>query len=204
MPDIFLYGGEANPQDIKLRDPTTTGGVAGTATPAGLAIALSRGTSAVTGAGNIAATGRSITLTLGTVVATGGSAATPTGQAITFGRGTTTQTGAGTTAPSGQPITLSLGTAVATGDAVQPPADTGSGGSGKRWNFFRRAPAKTGRVFVRGHGITLQLGQVKATGGAGAFPPGLHYGLPTLRAEIRGIQNPTDEQLIAAWELLQN
>ena len=27
MTDIFLFSGEANPQDIKLRDPTTSGGV---------------------------------------------------------------------------------------------------------------------------------------------------------------------------------
>ena len=26
MPDIYLYSGEANPNDIKLRDPTTSGG----------------------------------------------------------------------------------------------------------------------------------------------------------------------------------
>jgi len=163
LTDIFLKSGEANPNDIRLVDPTTAsspgGGVTVNAVGAALAIAL--GTVAVIGADNTSAVGRQLTVILGTETVTGGAGAQTTGLSLTSTVGTVTVTGGDNTAALGLSMTISLGTVTVQGDFVPPPPDVPGGGGGRgAGHVWEEIAPVTANAEPTGLQMRIQLGRV--------------------------------------------
>lgn len=131
MPDIFLYGGEANPNDIELRDPTVadSGAITGTG-----AIAFRVAALAATALETFTATA-SETFAHPALAVTGAERFTATG-AETFGVAAL----AGTGNVSALAITgtgaIAFGAPALSGIAATPVVSTGVGGGGKLIRVF--------------------------------------------------------------------
>ena len=196
------------------------GGTDGTANLTGVSSALSAGTITATGAATASITGGTSSASAGTIAATGQATASVTGATSSLSAGTIGSTGDAFAVISGTGSTASVGSIVAIGDAnvdlsgVTTTAEAGDivatgGDSGEAtqygiaWLFDRqRKPKKNGEAKLVGASARASCGQIIATGDARAGVVGLIANGFAGRIEARGIQNPTDEQLLAAMELL--
>lgn len=146
--------------------------------------------------GTASLTGATSTLSAGTIVAAGDASAVMTGTGTEFSAGTITATGNGMASVNGQTATVTVGEVVASGESQ---AVAGGG-----WFWFSREPRRrNGRAYLRGSACHASAGRI--TSGVSVLAT-LQPGAIAMRAGIvaaRGIQNPTDEQLLAALELMQ-
>lgn len=119
--DLFLTGGEPNPNDVRLTDPTTGGSVNGTATPDGISAIASVGTVVATGDAVIAAVGVTTQSDVGSALETGDAQVSPAGVSMTAAVGTTVESSDATVAPAGVSMLADVGSASVQGDGLATP-----------------------------------------------------------------------------------
>lgn len=119
MPDIYLYAGEPNLNDIRLRDPTVLvgGGVDGTASPAVLASLSTIPVASLAGSSNYTASVQSLVIAVQSHVLSGSAMTSPSVLAASFAVQSPVATADSITVATVQSATLSIQSASASGTA---------------------------------------------------------------------------------------
>lgn len=163
MPDVFLYPGEANPSDVKLRDPTVAGAghVVNTLT-------ANPGQVDITGTNAGALATRRVTASSGSLVIVGTNAGVIANRRVTASAGAVTVTGTSATVKTQRFFTLSPGVVTVTGAnvGVLP---------------TRRLTASNGSVAITGTSATVKAQRVVTASAGSAVIAGTNAGTATTR-----------------------